>query len=510
MSFDRFIARRYLYKAQGREEGRRFVRFITYVAIGGVAVGVGSLLLALSIVRGFSDEIEDKIFGFGAHVQIESFQDAPLSGAQVVRDSLEALSLVEYVSPAVQEFSLLRRSQTDIDGVILWGVEAAPQFLEENLISGSFDLETSEGDLAGVVIGADLARLLNVDTGDVVTAFSLPRVAELRGPIAAPRVRQFKVNGVYQTFLQNFDELYVLVDIGVARDLFGYSADEVSRLDVMLSDPREALEVVLHIEDTFGFPLMARTIFEVYRGLFAWIDLQENIIPLVISVIILVAAFNIIATLMMLILEKSREIGVLGALGASPRTIRRIFLWLDVMLSDPREALEVVLHIEDTFGFPLMARTIFEVYRGLFAWIDLQENIIPLVISVIILVAAFNIIATLMMLILEKSREIGVLGALGASPRTIRRIFLWLGAMIGLTGIGIGSALALVTALIQQRWGVIPLPAEAYYLDRAPISLSILDFLVVGGIALVLCLAAAYVPARMASQVDPVRAIRLS
>ena len=345
-------------------------------------------------------------------MQIESFQDAPLSGAQVVRDSLEALSLVEYVSPAVQEFSLLRRSQTDIDGVILWGVEAAPQFLEENLISGSFDLETSEGDLAGVVIGADLARLLNVDTGDVVTAFSLPRVAELRGPIAAPRVRQFKVNGVYQTFLQNFDELYVLVDIGVARDLFGYSADEVSRLDVMLSDPREALEVVLHIEDTFGFPLMARTIFEVYRGLFAWIDLQENIIPLVISVIILVAAFNIIATLMMLILEKSREIGVLGALGASPRTIRRIFLWL--------------------------------------------------------------------------------------------------GAMIGLTGIGIGSALALVTALIQQRWGVIPLPAEAYYLDRAPISLSILDFLVVGGIALVLCLAAAYVPARMASQVDPVRAIRLS
>lgn len=411
LQFERYIAGRYLRKAQGREEGRRFVRFITYVAIGGVAVGVAALLLALSIVRGFSEEIQEKIIGFGAHVQVESFQDTPLGEASYIADSLRVWPGVASVAPVVQEFTLMRRSATDIDGVILWGIEWPPGFIRDNIIRGSFDVALRENGPQRVVLGADLARLLGVDVGDVVTAFSLRRGPTGSPGFASPRLQQFEVAGIYQTFLQNFDELYVLLDIGVARTFLEYSEDEVSRLDVTLQDAERAMDIVHRVEESFGFPVMARTIFEVYRGLFAWVDLQENIIPIVISVIIIVAAFNIIATLMMMILEKTREIGVLGSLGASHRVIRRIFLML--------------------------------------------------------------------------------------------------GLMIGVLGTAIGSVVALITALIQERWGVIPLPAEAYYLDRAPVALDALDFVLVGGIALLLCIVAAYIPARVASRIDPVRAIRL-
>jgi lipoprotein-releasing system permease protein len=409
VQFERFIAGRYLRQAQGREEGRRFVRFITYVAIGGVTVGVAALLLALSIVRGFSEEIQEKLIGFGAHVQVESLQAAPIGNASSVMSRVTEWDEVARIAPVIQEFALLRRSRDEIDGVILWGVDEPPEYLQNAIIDGTFDLSLREG-LEGVVIGEDLASLLNASVGDVLTAFSQRRDG-FGADGFAPQVRQFRVSGVFQTHLQNFDELYVLLNLDVARDFLQYGVDQVTRFDITLAD-----------------------------------------------------------------------VGTADA---------------------------IVQRIEEQFGFPLMARTIFEVFRGLFAWVDLQENIIPVVISVIIIVAAFNIIATLMMVILEKTREIGILLSLGATKRSIQRVFLFLGMSIGLIGTGLGSLIALVVAVLQQRYALIPLPAEAYYIDRAPVVISALDFAVVGGIAFGLCLLAAYVPARVAARIEPIRSIRL-
>jgi lipoprotein-releasing system permease protein len=409
LNFERLIVQRYLRQAQGREEGRRFVRFITYVAIGGVTIGVAALLLALSIVRGFSEEIQTKIIGFGAHVQIESLQAVPIANAASVRDRVASWPEVARVDPVIQDFALLRRSREEIDGVMLWGVETTPEIIADNLIDGSPELGITDG-MEGVLIGEDLARLLNVSVGDVVTSFSRTRDTPA-GQAFSPAVRQFRISGIYQTHLQNFDELYVILDIEVARDFLDFGSDRVTRLDITLHDLETA---------------------------------------------------NL-----------------------------------------------VVQRIEEQIGFPLMARTIFEVFRGLFAWVDLQENIIPVVISVIILVAAFNIIAILMMLILEKTREIGVMISLGATRKSIRRIFVFLGVAIGVIGTFLGSITALVFALLQERYSIIPLPAEAYYLDRAPIQINAPDFLLVGGITMLLCLLAAYIPARIAARIEPIRAIRL-
>lgn len=414
MRFEQFMALRYLRGAHGHSEGRGFLRFITYVATGGVALGVAALLLSLSIVRGFSREIEEKIVGFGAHVQVESFRDAPLEYAQALRMQLEGIQGVTSISPVVQDFILLRKSTAEIDGVVLWGTDSLPSYLEGHLTSGEASFHSDSSGGSTVVIGQEFAQSLGVVVGDVLTAFSVrSRGSGGEASISSggrPRVAQFRIAGIYETSLQDFDELYVFTDLQAARELLSYSADEVTRFDLLLADKSEASSV-------------ART-------------------------------------------------------------------------------------IEESLGFPIMARSIYEVWRGIFAWVDLQQNIIPLVISALTIVAAFNIVGTLLMIILEKTREIGVLESMGASPRALRKLFLWLGLLIGLAGTLIGEVIALALAVIQKRYEVIPLPAEAYYMKTAPIELNPFDFLIVAVVALVLCVLASYIPARVASRIDPIRSIR--
>jgi lipoprotein-releasing system permease protein len=408
--FERFVAFRYLWRAQGREEGKRFVRFITYMAIGGVAIGVTALLLALAIVRGFSQEIKGKIVSFGAHIQVESFDADPLDDAGEHRTKLAGIEGVTRVIPVVQEFALLRRSQLDIDGVSFRGMTEAPPELEQRIIEGSFSYDADSTGRAGLVIGRQLARLLNLNLGDNVLAFSMRRNADGGMVIGRPRIKPFFVSGIYETSFANFDELFVFTDIDTARDLFEYGPAQVSRFDVFLDD----------------------------------ID----------------------------------------------------------------RAAETAARIDAEIGFPLYARTVFQVFRQYFAWVNLQESIIPLVIGVIIIVGAVNILATLLMILLEKTNEIGVLSSMGASPKMIQRLFLWLGLFIGGIGMVAGQVLALILAVVQKRYGIIPLPEEAYYMKVAPIALRGFDFLLVGLVALLLCALAAYIPARIASRTEPIRAIR--
>ncbi len=410
--FERYIATRYLLHSQGRPEGRRFVRFITYMAIGGVAIGVCALLLALAIVRGFSEEITSKIIGFGAHVQAISFLEEPFVDSPGMIRQIATLPEVTDVQPVVEEFALFRRSEREIDGVLIRGVEHLPAYFADHLIAGEANFAAASGEATGVVIGSQLARLLGLSVGDRVVAYSMRATKDgaSRQGITRPRARQFRVSGIYETSFAHFDELYVFAGIETARDLFNYSSTEATRIDVMLTDPQ----------------------------------------------------------------------------------------WAD----------STAARIESALGYPVHARTVFETFRQYFAWVRLQESIIPLVIGVIVLVGAFNIVGTLLMIMLEKTPEIGVLGSMGASRAMLRRLFLYLGVLMGGVGVVIGEVLALVLALLQKRYHLIPLPEEAYYMQAAPIALNGLDFLLVGLLALCLCAVAAYIPARVSARIEPIRAIR--
>ena len=415
MRFEHFMALRYLRGAEGRAEGRSFLRFVTYVAIGGVALGVAALLLSLSIVRGFSQEITEKIIGFGAHVQVQSyFRDRPLTEAGALQDTLLSTEGVTRAAPMVEGIVLLRQSAKSIDGVRLLGTDAPPSYLREHVKRGTFELEQGTHEHPPLVVGAALANRLGLDLGQVVTAFSLRNEGQNDGGVQLrrPRVKQFVVAGLYETSLSNIDDHFVFTDLGTARRLVGMPKGGVSRFDVTVRDFSTVDSVAAQIERRAGFPATARTIHQI------------------------------------------------------------------------------------------------QPYSSLFAWVDLQQSIIPLVIGVIVLVAAFNIVGTLLMLILEKTREIGVLQSLGTSGRTLKRLFLSFGVLIGGVGTLIGSALALTLGYIQLRFELIPLPAEAYYMTTAPIELNPMDYLIVGTLTLILCGVAAYIPARVAAQVEPVRAIR--
>ena len=407
------MAWRYLKGAEGSDEGRRFLRFITYVAVGGVAVGVAALLLALSIVRGFSQEIEAKIVGFGAHIQVQSYLDGqPLSDADSLARELQAMPGVTRVSPVVENFVLLRASRESIDGVALFGSDEPPDYLAANTVAGDFSFARDSLRRPGLVVGQQLADRLGVGVGDILTAFAMGGSGEDAASVGGlrPRVKQFHVSGIYETSLTTIDDLYVFTGLRTARDLFRVPAGSVNHLDLTVSN----------------------------------VDRVDGL----------------------------------------------------------------AAQIEENFGFPVAARTIYQRFQGLFAWVNLQQSIIPLVISVIVIVAAFNIIGTLLMMILEKTREIGVLESMGASARSMQRLFLMLGVLIGVVGTVLGEGIALGLALLQQRYELIPLPAEAYFMKTAPVALNVIDFLIVGVVALVLCALAAYVPARVASRVEPVQAIR--
>ena len=411
--FESFVALRYLRGAEGRAEGRSFLRFITYVAIGGVALGVAALLLSLAIVRGFSQEITEKIFGFGAHIQVRSYvQDQPLEEAGSLAQQIRGTEGVATASPVVEDVVLLRQSERSIDGVQLLGTDTPPSYLVQNIVDGTFALHSSPDGHAPLVVGSGLADRLGLAVGQVVAAFSLRNGGDATGRMAPPRVRQFQVTGVYETSLSNIDDNFAFTRLSTARSLVGLPSSAVSRFDVTVQNISTVDSVAAQIETRVGFPASARTIYQL------------------------------------------------------------------------------------------------QPYASLFAWVDLQQGIIPLVIAVIVIVAAFNIVGILLMIILEKTREIGVLQSLGTSQATLKRLFLAFGLLIGAVGTALGAGLALLLGFLQQRFSLIPLPEEAYYMTTAPIALHPIDYLIVSVATLLLCGLAAYIPARVAARIEPVRAIR--
>lgn len=410
--FEKTLALRYLRGAEGRDERRGFLRFVVVAAIGGVAVGTGALLLALMIVRGFSREIESKIVGFGQDVQVESYLGEPLERADTLVTRLEAVGGVERATPAVVDFGLLSvPGDTErVDGLLLWGTTPEGQpFVTERVEEGTFSFAENADGLAGIVVGARLAERLGLAVGDRVTAYSTRGLSG--GALQSrPPVTQFYVAGLFETGLGDFDDQFAYVDIGEARDLFRYGPDEVTRIDLAVTE------------------------------------------------------------------------------GADPRAVAET--------------------ITDEVGPPVFARPIEDVYRGLFAWVELQQGIVPLVISILVVVAAFNIIGALLMVVLEKAREIGTVLAMGASRAAVRRLFVVFGFLVGVIGSTIGTAVAVTFGLLQMRFALISLPPDAYYLDTAPVELRLLDVAVTVVAAVALCTLAAYVPARAAARIEPIRTIR--
>jgi lipoprotein-releasing system permease protein len=414
MRYPFFIGLRYL-RAK-RSDG--FLSLITAFSTGGVAVGVLTLNVVLAIMTGFEEDLRDRILGFTPDVVVSDY-GASMPDDAAVEARLAAVPRVKTARPFVQGQAMLA-SGRDVAGVVLRGVRPEPGGaidFSRHLTRGRIeDLGTRHAvprdasgvkvELPGIILGTELARELDVGVGDPVSVVAPAGVPTVVGMV--PRVRRFAVVGLFEAGMLEYDSALAFVGLAEAQRFFGLG-DAVSGIEIRTADLDAADAVAARIAGLLNFPYKVQS----------WRDLNHN----------------------------------------------------------------------------------------LFAAIRLEKFVYFLVLTLIVLVAAFNIVATLVMVVMEKRRDIAVLKSMGATRRGIAEIFVTKGLIIGGVGTAAGTALGLLACLLLREY-VIPLPPGVFYTATLPVKIYPQYFLLVLAVSLVICLLATLYPARQAARLVPVEAIR--
>ncbi len=405
MNAEWFIARRYFSSSR---KGSSFLSFIKIMAVTGVAVGAAGLLIALSIVHGFKSTIQEKILGFGNHITVSTYTSNPISQADTLLTFIEGRDGVDAAQLAIMGQGMVQ-ARDFVEGSLIKGVQEEGDLsdLHTYISAGRYDLTVQESGRPGIVLGQRLARTLSASPGSTITLYTV------RGSPPAgqfPEIMQFTLTGVYHTGIDMFDDGLALIAFEPASRLFSVPEGVADQIDVRVSELSMINTVHAELHNSLMFPLYAESIYQTYSNIFAWIDLQEQTIPFVIGVMIIVAAFNLIGAVLMMVLERTRDIGILKTMGATDRGIRSIFL-----------------------------------YEGLF---------------------------------------------------------------VGAVGLIIGIAISLFFYWLQGTYEVIPLSEDNYYMSTAPVEPHLLDFVIVSVATMALCAFASFFPAYTASKTDPLRVIQ--
>ena len=407
MPYTSFIARRYLKFHRGTGK-RDFISFLTFIAVAGIALGVAALIITLTILAGFEHEIKTKVAGFTTHIQVTGFQSQTFTNYDKAAERMHnSISEIDAVSPFVSKEGMVSFGN-DVEGVLVKGVEPAHDITtaKNYIVEGAYDLRHKKGQIATCVIGKKLLIKLHAHCGDTIAVFGLTGSYD---EMLQPKILPFIVTGVYESGMSEYDDVYLFTDISAAQELFTLGPEAT------------------------GF---------------------------------------------------------------------------DVLLKDIETAPDVSEKIQDLMGYPYYSRTLFQLYRNLFTWIELQKKPVPIILGLIILVATVNIIGTLLMVVMEKTNQIGILKSMGASNVDIKRIFLFEGAFIGLAGTILGDLFAFALCWIQQTFHLFSLNSSIYFMTQVPILFYWQNFAVVSVIAFLLCLLAAYIPSAIAARLDPIRSIR--
>ncbi len=289
--------------------------------MAGLAIGVAVLILTLAVLDGFESEIEQKIIGFDGHIRIRGYFDRSLPENDSQLDAiLNDISDITASKPYISQSAMVRAGgETQgvmVEGVPSSGIEkiiATPEFIVE----GEFDLSGEDG----IVMGAALAKRLDVSVGKTVTLLDM---ANLSRPGRPPGIRQFRVTGIYDTGLKDYDEIVVYTSLSDAQALFRMPAQISGRI-LRLKDVSYTESVAAEISSG-GVLYIPETWLERHSRLFAWLQSQKRPMTIVFGLIALVAIFNISSALTMIVMEKNRDIGVLRAVGFSRRKISSLFV----------------------------------------------------------------------------------------------------------------------------------------------------------------------------------------
>lgn len=404
MSFELFVARRYL----TARRKQAFISVITLISVGGIAIGVAALVIAIALITGFQGDVQDKILGATSHVMVSDLGGQGLSGYEDMAAKIRALPGVESASPVVYS-TVLVTGAGESSGALVKGIdferETAGAGWLRSLESGR--IPEAGGAREGVLLGRELALRVGAQPGDVVDVVTASSTLSPLGLM--PKRKRFLVTGVFNTGLYEFDNGTALVSIGVAQKMFGMEG--------------RASFIQVKLDDIFAAPAAGERI--------------KAVLPPVVY----------------------------------------ITTWMDLN-------------------------------KSLFSALKLEKTIMFLTITLIVIVAALNIIATLILMVMEKTRDIGILMAIGATPRAINRIFFFQGALIGVIGTALGAALGLGWCALANAFELIKIPVDIYQISYVPFRMRPLDLAAIVGVSLLISFVSTLFPARRAARVDPVVALK--
>jgi lipoprotein-releasing system permease protein len=324
------IAWRYLRSRRGS----RLLSLISMIAIGGVIVGVSALIVIIGVMNGLQKDLREKILIGSPDVRVLTYgEDMKMTGWQPVLRAVRDLPGVVAAAPFVSSQAGITAGHDYGEGVFVMGIEPARRGLVEvtNVrrfaIGGDFEFRTPDGTRRGVVVGRRLADRLQVRAGvDTVTLVPITgvRFSAALGTLVTPPPRRHLVTGVFETGMYEYDNSYVYMALETAQDLTGFG-QAVTGLEVRTTDRWSAPRIAQQIADTLGFPYRTEDWQAQNSTLFQALKLEKLGMSFILLLIVVVAAFNIVSTLTMVVTDKTREIGILRAMGMPGRSIRRIF-----------------------------------------------------------------------------------------------------------------------------------------------------------------------------------------
>ena len=406
MSLELFVALRYLFSRRKQT----FIYIISIMSILGVAIGVGALVVVLGVYNGLTTDMRDKILGANAHAIVMSYIPSAFENRSDILDRVRSVKGVTGATPFIYTEVMLSAGG-GVKGVVLRGIDpqSAPavlSMLRQMRTGSAADLER-EG-TPGLIIGEELAKRLGLGMGSRVNLLSPSGQKTTSG--YAPRVRPFEVVGIFKTGMFEYDSSLGFVTLGASRDVLGLPENYLSGIELTVDDVYKADKISTLVSTELGSPFYVRS----------WMEMNAN----------------------------------------------------------------------------------------LFAALKLEKIGMFILLAMVVLIGSFSIVTTLVMLVMEKTRDIAIIMSMGATSGMIRRIFMFQGTIIGVIGTLLGYALGLSLGWLLKRYQFIKLPENVYTLDHLPIIITLSDVLIIGASAMLLCFLATLYPARQASRLQPAEALR--
>jgi lipoprotein-releasing system permease protein len=400
MKYEWFIGLRYL-KAKRKQT---FISIITVISIAGVTVGVMALIVVLAVMSGFEKNLKEKFLGTQAHIHLLKATQEGMDHYEEVIKEVKGVKGVVSASPFIVSQVMLS-SESNVFGVVLNGIDpdrvGKVTDLARNMKAGSLQnlKEMGEKNLPGIILGVELAKRLSVSVNDILQVISPLGTMTPMGMM--PKMKRFRVAGIFYSGMYEFDNTLAYISIESAQRFFNMDS-RVTGIEIKTDDIYRVKEIGKEIHRRLGFTFWSQDWMEMNRNLFSALKLEKIAMFIILVLIVLVAAFNIISTLIMVVMEKTRDIAILKAMGAPSKGILKIFLIEGLVIGVVGTALGAILglgialnlekvsgFVENLFGFKFLPRDVYYIDK-------LPSQVNPLDVGLIAITAMLiTLLATL-------------------------------------------------------------------------------------------------------------------